>query len=415
MNPQRYSWLLISSFLGLLVLVMIVFQYFFFVPKIMMIIFVLFIVSLLGKVKIFLEDWLFFIGFIYLFDSLRGSIYIAICRFNFPVYATYVVKLEKLLFGGIPPLELQKWLLFPHPPGNFSWFEKLITAAHGSHFVAFLLVGFIIWLYKSEHFRFFKISFYLCIFLGLLGYFAIPTVPPWMAANVFGLFPRISRFVSIVYNLIIPDISAGFDTNPVAAMPSLHGAFPVLCCLILWRIYRWKAWAFYGYGFFMLFVIVYTGEHYVVDVLAGGILAMICYFAARRVTSMELRTRKKFSFYDRRRRSQMGRRYMVMIGGIVILLLGIAVGLYNRNQFTKNAQAYEVSAPKYIDFFKKGEEFRDNYQVQMYLGRYYLLKRELERALTHFERCLSLGQTNEDKARAQAGLAKCKELTGERE
>jgi membrane-associated phospholipid phosphatase len=406
--------LLILFFLGSLFLVLILSKRFFFVPKILMILLVLIAVAVLGKLKIFLEDWFVFIGFIYLFDSLRGSIYIATCKFGLPVYTLYVIKLEKFLFGGIPPVVLQNWLLHPLSPTNFSWFEKFITVAHGSHFVAFLLVGFIIWLYKSNNFRFFKISFYLVIFLGLLGYFAFPTVAPWMAANVFGLFPRIIRFIAIIYNLAIPDLSSGFDTNPIAAMPSLHAAFPVLCSLILWRIYRWKASVFYLYALLMLFVIVYTGEHYIVDVLAGVVLAILCYFVAHKLTGMKSKTEKKHPVSENRQESGLGKMYRAMIGGILILFIGMVIGSYNRNQFLKHAIAYNLYVPKYIDFFKHEQDFRSNYQVQFYLGSHYLFKGEYQKAIPHYERSLALSKTDQEKERAEAGLNKCKELVGQK-
>jgi membrane-associated phospholipid phosphatase len=286
--------------------------------------------------------------------------------------------------------------------------------AHGSHFVAFLLVGFIIWLYKSNDFRFFKISFYLVIFLGLLGYFAFPTVAPWMAANVFGLFPRIIRFIAIIYNLAIPDLSSGFDTNPIAAMPSLHAAFPVLCSLILWRIYRWKASVFYLYALLMLFVIVYTGEHYIVDVLAGVVLAILCYFVAHKLTGMKSKTEKKHPVSENRQESGLGKMYRAVIGGILILFIGILIGSYNRDQFLNHPIAYNLYVPKYIDFFKHEEDFRSNYQVQFYLGSHYLFKGEYQKAIPHYERSLSLSNNDQEKERAEAGINKCKELMGQK-
>jgi membrane-associated phospholipid phosphatase len=326
----------------------------------------------------------------------------------------YVIKLEKFLFGGIPPVDFQKWFLHPQAPTEFSWFEKLMTVAHGSHFVAFLMVGFIIWLYKSDYFRFFKVSFYLVIFLGLLGYLVVPTVPPWMAANVFGLFPRIVRFIAVIYNMTIPDISSGFDTNPIAAMPSLHAAFPVLCSLILWRIYKWKASAFYLYALLMLFVIVYTGEHYVVDVLAGLILAVVCYFAAHKIARIKSCVEREPGLSEIGRESELSKMYRAVIGGVLILFIGIAIGSYNRGQFLNHPVAYNLYVPEYIDFTKHEKEFRSSYQVQMYLGSHHFFKGEYQEAIHYYERALSLSKNDQEKARAEAGLNKCKELIGKK-
>jgi membrane-associated phospholipid phosphatase len=303
-----------------------------------------------------------------------------------------------------------------HPPSQagFSWFEKFMTVAHGSHFVAFLLLGFIIWLYQANYFRFFKVSFYLVIFLGLLGYFAIPTVPPWMAANVFGLFPRIVRFIAIIYNLAIPDLSSGFDTNPIAAMPSLHAAFPVLCALIVWRIYRWKGAAFYLYALLMLFVIVYTGEHYIVDVLAGAVLAVFCYLAAWKTTGRKSELKNKSAAPEPRQAGEPGKMYRALVGGILILFIGIAIGSYNRDQFLNRSVAYNLYVPRYIDFINHEEDFKSSYPVQLYLGSHYLFQGEYQKAVPYYERALSLSSNDQEKTRAEAGLNKCKEILGQK-
>ncbi len=401
-NLKKYPFLMILLFLISFFLVIILFQRFFFVPKILMLFFFLFAAGLLGKLRMFLQDWYIFIGFLYLFDSLRGTIYITICRFSLPVYTTYVIKLERFLFGSIPSSDLQKWLLHTNSSDQFSWFEKFVTVAHGSHFVAFLLVGFIIWLYKSDSFQFFKISFYMAIFLGLLGYFIVPTVPPWMAANTFGLFPPVSRFVMAIYNMAIPDISSGFDTNPIAAMPSLHAAFPILCSLILWRIWRWKAIPFYFYALFMQFVIVFSAEHYIVDVLAGAILAFICYFVSSRIA--------RFKFSGIAHQSDAGNMFRVVITGIIILFIGTVIGSYNRNQFINNRAAYNLYVPRYIDFFRNEKEYSSSFPIQLYLGSYYFFKGKYKEAIPYFERAFILGRTEKEKGMPAVRLYRCREL-----
>ncbi|HTE86816.1 MAG TPA: phosphatase PAP2 family protein [Dehalococcoidia bacterium] len=65
-----------------------------------------------------------------------------------------------------------------------------------------------------------------------------------------------------------------FRPNPVAAMPSIHAAFPVLVWLVLWkRWHRW-GWMLVVYPLAMGFAVVYLGQHYVIDVLAGWVYAV---------------------------------------------------------------------------------------------------------------------------------------------
>jgi membrane-associated phospholipid phosphatase len=68
--------------------------------------------------------------------------------------------------------------------------------------------------------------------------------------------------------------------NNVAAMPSLHAAFAVLFSLYLWRLVPRAARALLAlYPFAMSFALVYSGEHYVVDCIAGGVYAIVTYMA----------------------------------------------------------------------------------------------------------------------------------------
>jgi membrane-associated phospholipid phosphatase len=412
LSPWRSPVVLVVGLLAVLILVLILSKRFLFIPKILIILLVILAVTAMGKLKVFVQDWFVFIGFIYLFDSFRGSIYFATCRFGLPVHTLYVIRIEQFLFGGIPSVMLQNLFLHPGATSGFGWLEKLITVAHGSHFVAFLLVGFIIWFYRPRYFRFFKISFYLTIFLGLLGYFAVPTVPPWMASNVFGLLPRIVRFNAIIYNLAIPDITSGFDTNPVAAMPSLHAAFPFLCALILWRIYRFKAWPFYLYAVLMQFAIVYTGDHYVTDALAGFVLAGFCYGAALFLTQKDTRAEKTVAVGKPEAAGTPRKLVGALAGGILILFSGIAIGSYNRDQFLHNPTAYGLYVPRYVDFFRHESDYATNFQVQYYLGSHHFLKREFDQAIAYFEKCLAMARNEAERQRAETGIRMSREYKG---
>ena len=413
-NPKRLSIFIVALALALFFILLFVFQRYVFVPKIIIILLIVLGAALMRRLPLLIKDWFVFLTFVYLFDSLRGGIYILTCKLGLPVHATYVIGIEKALFGQVPSNFLQARLLDPAQAPEFTWLEKVLTVFHGSHYLAFLLIGFIIWLYKSGAFRLFRTSFYLLTFLGVLGYFLVPTVPPWMAANNFGLIPPLIRFNGIIFNLAIPDLSTGFDTNPVAAMPSLHAAFPLLSSLLLWHLYRWKALAFYIYTAIVLFTIVYTGDHYIVDILAGFLLAVACYFMAifylktRPGIGAETTTAGKGLKFDP------GDLAKPLLKGLALLLLGVSIGAVNKVQFTLSANSYGLNAPRYTDFFKHEETYRTNYKVQDYLGNHCLLKREYAKALPYFEQCLTLAASASEKSEAQYNLNYCRGLLGRR-
>ena len=156
---KRYSIFYLTFFLLVLPLIFYLANIFTFAPKIVLLLCIVLTAVLLGKLPLLAKDWFVFLSFIYLFDSLRGLIYIALCKFKIPVYTTYVIKLEEFLFGGIPPVFLQKHLLKATTMSDFTWLEKSMTIIYGTHFIAFLYIGLIIWIQKPASFQIFKNSF----------------------------------------------------------------------------------------------------------------------------------------------------------------------------------------------------------------------------------------------------------------
>jgi membrane-associated phospholipid phosphatase len=68
------------------------------------------------------------------------------------------------------------------------------------------------------------------------------------------------------------------NPNPVAAMPSLHAAYPTLVLLALRRYRKTYFWFFLPYPLLVWLSTVYLGEHYVIDVIAGAAYAFAAYF-----------------------------------------------------------------------------------------------------------------------------------------
>lgn len=409
-TSQRASLALVIAALSTALAFLLVFQRFLFLPKIVMVLLIMLAAWLLGKFGLFMKDWFVFIAFIYLFDSLRGIIYILTCKLSLPVHTLYVLKAEKALFGGIPSVFLQNLLLRPDPAGNFSWLEKTLTVFYGSHFIAFLLVGWIIWLYRRETHSLYTAAFYFLMSLGILFYAIAPTVPPWMASDHFGLIPPLTRFNTILFNFAIPDISGGFDTNPIAAMPSLHAAFPILCSFLLWDIYRWKAAAFHVYTLIILFTIVYTGDHYVMDVIAGLALAVACYWMARKIHAGRLIKPAGGTEPDRGAPPGRGVLNKRILMGLGVFFVGIVIGSVNKTQFLLHSSSYNLDVPRYADFFKNESLYRDNYRVQAYFGGHSLARRDYRKALACFEKAAELAGSAIEANETQMKINFCRRM-----
>jgi hypothetical protein len=115
------------------------------------------------------------------------------------------------------------------------------------------------------------IALIMVVYYAGMPFFALyPLSPPWMADDV-----------TRVFYLVHPEV-AGKDPNPYAAMPSLHVALPAV--VFLW--YGWQSdfgKAMAAYTALIGLTVVYSGDHYVADLVAGFALAAGVYGVVRRL------------------------------------------------------------------------------------------------------------------------------------
>ena len=70
----------------------------------------------------------------------------------------------------------------------------------------------------------------------------------------------------------------------MAAVPSLHAAYTLLITLFLWRLSRRARPLLALYPLAMAFALVYTAEHYVVDILLGWAYTLVAVWVVSRVS-----------------------------------------------------------------------------------------------------------------------------------
>ena len=90
-------------------------------------------------------------------------------------------------------------------------------------------------------------------------------MPPWMAASK-GTIPHVydvfgQTLGTFVRSSRLPAVYAFMSPNPVAAMPSLHAAYPTLVYLFLVRLYGKRDHLFLLYVATLWVSIVYMGQH----------------------------------------------------------------------------------------------------------------------------------------------------------
>jgi len=197
-----------------------------------------------------------------------------------PIQHTALAQADRAVFRGtVPTVWLQaRW----HVAGQFGPLDYAAVALHWSHFVLPIatLVG--LWLTRHTLFRRYYIAFLVLTTLVLIGYFVFPATPPWLAAREGTLLsplplarPMVEIAAAINRNLFGTIYTTIGGTNDVAAMPSLHAAYPCLMAAVCWQTARRLGVIGLVYSLLMSFALIYLAEHYVVDVLASAVCVLV--------------------------------------------------------------------------------------------------------------------------------------------
>jgi inositol phosphorylceramide synthase catalytic subunit len=165
--------------------------------------------------------------------------------------------------------------------------------------VPLTFAGFLFFKNRQAFFQF-SLTFFLVNIIGFIGYYIYPAAPPWYVAQYgFNFDPAtpgntagLSRFDAFFDITIFHGMYAK-SSNVFAAMPSMHAAF-LMIVLFFGLKYKMKGWNFL-FATIMVgiwFAAVYTGHHYILDVLAG----ITCAIAGITLIQWWVRTRSGRKF-----------------------------------------------------------------------------------------------------------------------
>lgn len=224
-----------------------------------------------------------------------------------------------MFFGHMPTVWLQERLKLPEPP---LW-EVLMSSVYMSFFILPYVIAGVLWLRNRDEWKSFVKLFVGLNFAGLLIYALVPAAPPWAAArctaadvaggpsgpecmfgsargvpdggvlgamstSMDGANEWIERIVARGWRALdLHTATALLDqgqasVNLVAAIPSLHAGMSAALAAFLWTRLsrRWRP-VLIAYPLVMAFTLVYTAEHYVIDVLLGWGLAAVVFYGLR--------------------------------------------------------------------------------------------------------------------------------------
>jgi PAP2 superfamily len=209
-------------------------------------------------------------------------------RFDYPAVADRVLGL-----GELPTVRLQRALARVGADGaEWRALDRVLVWAHWVWFavphgtVAFLLLR------HPERFARGAALTYAVFDSGAIFYWLVPTAPPWYAEATQSErengSPQLSP--SAIGEHTVRRMMAEYGEhfwrdnwgplysvlggNPLAAMPSLHFATSLMAALLLAEVGVLPGALGFAYLITLGFALVYLGEHYAIDLLAGGVLTV---------------------------------------------------------------------------------------------------------------------------------------------
>jgi len=183
----------------------------------------------------------------------------------------YPVRVDQLIgLGTLPGLRLQRALAKPDSIGRLD--ATLVWA----HWLWFLVPhGTIVYFLarRREEFPRAATLLYAVFDFGVICYWVVPTAPPWYAARNERSDPDLRRMMveqgERFWKTRWGPLYGFLGGNPLAAMPSLHFATSVMAAHLLSDAGPVQGALGWSYAVTLGFALVYLGEHYVVDLIAG--------------------------------------------------------------------------------------------------------------------------------------------------
>lgn len=197
------------------------------------------------------------------------------------VLVDYPIAADRLLgLGELPTVRLQRafakeqWRLGDRVLvwAHWLWF----AVPHGS--LLYILLR------HRERFERAAVMTYAVFDLGATVYWLAPTAPPWYAATAAGRDDEFNHHRQIVVRRMMVEYGEFFwkdgwgplysvlGGNPLAAMPSLHFATSMMAAELLTETGPVPGALGWAYTATLALALVYLGEHYVIDLLAGAAL-----------------------------------------------------------------------------------------------------------------------------------------------
>jgi len=175
----------------------------------------------------------------------------------------WLIAADRWIFG----VDVTVWLeRFVRP-----WRTDLLYLCYASYYFFALVLGAALWRRRPSDARRYIFTLTVCYFISYIGYFLVPALGPRFALasrqTLVLETTALSRAISTTINEL--------ERTKFDVFPSGHTMIATAVLLVAWKRERRVFWFLLPVGIGLILSTVYCRYHYVVDVLAGLVLAFL--------------------------------------------------------------------------------------------------------------------------------------------
>jgi PAP2 superfamily len=237
-----------------------------------------------GLLQIVTVSWVYAI-----YDELRaaatGSVASAMA------HARQIVNVERVTGLGVERAVQEATFHLP-------WLVGLCNVCYSAtHLVVPPIVLVVLYRTAPDRYRQWRNVFLVMLGLSLLCFWLYPVLPPRLVPGAHHVADTSSSYFNVNQVPGAGVVTAATRssapqwapfTNPMAAMPSLHVGWAVWASLAIWPVVRrrWSRWAVALYPLAMIWSVLVTGNHWLLDAAGGVAVVAVAYLATRAVSTV---------------------------------------------------------------------------------------------------------------------------------
>ncbi|MBI5324690.1 MAG: phosphatase PAP2 family protein [Ignavibacteriae bacterium] len=220
------------------------------------------------------------------FFSLFESFFMILPYFNSYRYDSLMINIDHFMFGVHPTVWIEK-IINPY-------LTELMHIAYFFYFpMPLILVILLFYRKQYKNLEESLILLFITYYGAYITYFLVPVEGPRFHLAHLQTIP----LNGIILSQPIMNFIDFFEPNKLDCFPSLHAAIMLVTMFITFK-YAKKLFYFYmPWAILIMISLVYCRFHYVIDILAGTVLAVLCVTLGR-MAYLKLRNKFIFHFND---------------------------------------------------------------------------------------------------------------------